>query len=81
MTPVVAHVEEICRPWFESPRVVRHLSLRGQAGDAATGDVPRRCEGVGWMLERPPVVPFEVAVTSIVEPDRVNIDFATALVA
>lgn len=33
------------------------------------------------MLVRPPVVTFEVAVPSIVEPDRVNIDFAAAFVA
>ena len=64
-----------------APCVVRHLRLRRQAGDAATGDAPRRCEGGGWMLERPPVVTFEVAVTSIVEPDRVNIHFSATLVA
>ena len=33
------------------------------------------------MLERPPVITLEVAVTSIVEPDRVNIDFAAAPIA
>ena len=64
-----------------APCMVRHLRFGGQAGDAATRDAPRRCEGVGWMLERPPVITLEVAVTSIVEPDRVNIDFAAALIA
>jgi hypothetical protein len=34
----------------------------------------------GWMPERPPVLTFEVAVTSIVESNRVNIDYAAALV-
>jgi hypothetical protein len=61
--------------------VVRHLRFGRQAGDAATGDVPRRREGGGWMVERRPVLTLEVAVTSIVESNRVNIDYAAALVA
>ena len=64
-----------------APCVVRHLRFGRQAGDAATGDAPRRCEGGGWMVERRSVLTFEVAVTSIVESNRVNIDYAAALVA
>ena len=64
-----------------APRVVRHLRFGRQTGDAATCDAPRRGERGGWMVERPSVHTFEVAVTSIVESDRVNIDYAAALVA
>ena len=64
-----------------APCVVRHLRFGREAGDAATGDVPRRREGGGWMFERPSVLTFEVSVSSIVESNRVNIDYAVALVA
>jgi hypothetical protein len=60
--------------------VVRHLRFGRQAGEAPTSDGPGRCEGGGWMFERPPVL-FEVAVTSVVESNRVNIDEAVSLVA
>ena len=64
-----------------APCVVRHLRFGRQTGDAATGDLPRRCEGGSWMFERSTVLIFEVAVTSIVEPNRVDIDHAATLVA
>ena len=53
--------------------VVRHLRFGRQTGEAATSDGARRCEGAGSIFERPPVL-FEVAVTSVVESNRVNID-------
>ena len=63
-----------------APCMVRHLRLGRETGDTPTSDVSRRCEGGGWMFERPPVLTFEVAVTSIVESNRVKIDYAVAVV-
>jgi hypothetical protein len=76
-----SHVTEVRVARRITPYVVRHPRFGRQAGDAATEDVPRRCEGGGWMVERPSVLTFEVAVTSIVESNPVNIDYAAALVA
>jgi hypothetical protein len=60
--------------------MVCHLRFCRQTGDTPTSDVPRRCEGGGSMFERPPVLTFEAPVTSIVESNRVKIDYAVTLV-
>ena len=68
-----SHVMKVRLARRIAPCVVRHLRSGRQAGEAATSDGPGRCERAGWIFERSPVL-FEVAVTSVVESNLVNID-------